>query len=814
MSVTGVLGGTTVLASSPAAAGPLAVPTAPVGSFPDGVAVDATTNTIYVANFGLNSVSVIDGATCDAATQSGCTPVASAPVGTTPDGVAVDAATNTIYVANNGSNTVSVIDGATCDAATQSGCTPVASPTVGTNPAGVAVDAATSTIYVANRGSGTVSVIDGATCDASSQSGCSSTPPTVTVGASPIYLDIFPATATTPDTVYVANNGSNTVSIFGQPDAPGTPTAATSGAGSVTVSWSPPASDGQLLLSNYSVVPSPPCASCSGLSTAGTTTTVSGLVAGTTYSFTVVAANAAGPSPASAPSNAVTAVTFASPPLPAGVPGAPAGLKAIPGNTQVSLSWTAPLYDGGSAITGYDVYEGTASGGESTTPLNPSPLSASATSYTVSGLTDGITYFFTVKAINSVGTSPASNEATATPVSSPTGGAYVPVTPARIADTRTGSGLPNAGQTIAPNRTLEVQVTGAGGVPATGACAAVLKVTDAGSTAAGFLTVFPTGATQPLASNVNFAANQIVSNQVTVPLGTGGQVSIYNHTGNTNVAVDVDGYYTCTASTSSTGLFNAVSPVRVFGTLASGAAIAANTSAPVTVTGGTTGVPTTASAVVVNLTAASGTAPSFLSAYPAGGTLPLVSNLNFTAGEVAANRATIGVGNGGQIEIYNHTGSVKVDVDVDGYYTGTPGAPGSAFFPITPVRLTDTRTPFNGTPIAANTTEKFSLANASIPSSAAAVQTNVTVVPGRTAGFLSVYPTSDTTVPVASDVNWLGTTLPPAQASGIPNSTIADTAGTGSVEIYNGPAVGGSAVNIVIDASGYFGAPGPAAPPT
>lgn len=387
---------------------------------------------------------------------------------------------------------------------------------------------------------------------------------------------------------------------------------------------------------------------------------------------------------------------------------------------------------------------------------------------------------------------------------SPTGGSYVPVTPARIADTRTGSGMPYAGQTLTAGGTLNVQVTGVGGVPATGVCAAVLNVTVAGSapswvsTASGFLTVFPTGAAQPLASNLNFVSGQTAANQVTVPVGAGGLISIFNHAGNTNIVVDVDGYYTCSATTGSSGLYNPVSPSRVLGTLASGAAIAANTSMPVTVTGTTTGVPTTASAVVVNLTAASGTSASFLSAYPAGGTLPVVSNLDFAVGQTVANRTTVGIGTGGQIEVYNHTGTVNVDVDVDGYYTGTPGAPGSAFFPITPVRLTDTRSLLNGTPIAANATETFSLANSAIATGATAVQTNVTVIAGPTTGFLTIYPISDTTRPISSDVNyWVANGI-------VPNAAIADTSGTGQVDMYNGPAVGGSPINVVIDASGYF----------
>ena len=210
----------------------------------------------------------------------------------------------------------------------------------------------------------------------------------------------------------------------------------------------------------------------------------------------------------------------------------------------------------------------------------------------------------------------------------------------------------------------------------------------------------------------------------------------------------------------------------------------------------------------MNVTAASATTPSFLTVYPAGVTMPTASNLNFgiqATNVASANRVTVGVGTAGQIDVYNHTGSVNVDVDVDGYYSGSGGT-GSAFVPITPVRVADTRTASTvgtETPIAANTTESFLLATTTpvsgIPTTATAVATNVTVVPGAKDGYLTVYPTSDTTPPVASSVNWVGN-----QSPAVPNFTIVDTAGTGSVDLY---ASAGAAINVVIDAFGYFVAP-------
>ncbi len=389
--------------------------------------------------------------------------------------------------------------------------------------------------------------------------------------------------------------------------------------------------------------------------------------------------------------------------------------------------------------------------------------------------------------------------AAATPhATTPVMGSYVSVTPFRITDTRPNSGQPNAGKPLAANSTLNVQVTNVGTAPVpAGMAAVVLNVTAVDPTASGFLTVFPEGITMPVVSNLNFPPGLTVANLVTVPLSSSGMVSIYNHAGSTNVVVDVEGYYTSAPLANGSGLYNSLSPVRVLGTLASGTEIGPNTNMPVTVTGTATGVPATATAVVVNTTAAHGTKSSFLTVYPTGVTMPTASNVDFLADHVVGNRVTVGVGTGGRIEIYNHTGTVNVDVDVDGYYTGNGGT-GSAFVPITPVRITDTRVSNNGTPITANTSEDFNLSTTAsgIPTAALAVAGNFAVIAGDAPGYLTVYPKSDTTVPVASDVNWAAN-----QSPAVANFTVADTAGTGSVELYNSH---GATINVVIDAFGYF----------
>ena len=195
----------------------------PAGASPQGIAIDTVTGTIYVANIGGNTISVINARTCNAVDFSGCgqTPASVKDPGG-PIALAVDQATDTVYVANVGDNfsgtghTVSVINGATCNGHQHSGCgqTP---PTVrvGRGPDGVAVDQATSTVYVANSGSttangNTVSVINGATCNGVRHSGCGQTPPSVRVGHAPYWIAVDQAT----HTAYTANNTDSTVSVI------------------------------------------------------------------------------------------------------------------------------------------------------------------------------------------------------------------------------------------------------------------------------------------------------------------------------------------------------------------------------------------------------------------------------------------------------------------------------------------------------------------------------------------------------------------------------------------------------------------------
>jgi YVTN family beta-propeller protein len=201
-------------------------PTITVQSNPVGVAVDPGTDTIYATDSGYvvngnytsgDTVSVIDGASCNASVTSGCSRRApTVTVGDGPSGVAVDEATDTIYVANSGQETVSVIDGKTCNALDTSGCgqSPRTVTLGGQAPVAVAVDQATDTVYALSPGApAVVSVIDGATCNATVTSGCGKVPPTVVVGDDDVS-DGSLAVDQATDTVYVVNTDDDTVSVI------------------------------------------------------------------------------------------------------------------------------------------------------------------------------------------------------------------------------------------------------------------------------------------------------------------------------------------------------------------------------------------------------------------------------------------------------------------------------------------------------------------------------------------------------------------------------------------------------------------------
>jgi hypothetical protein len=126
----------------------------------------------------------------------------------------------------------------------------------------------------------------------------------------------------------------------------------------------------------------------------------------------------------------------------------------------------------------------------------------------------------------------------------PAGTDYHPITPARVLDTRAGLGAPK--KKVTGNSAISVQVTGHGGVPVTGVAAIEANVTVVGPSQAGFITAYPSGATRPTASMLNYDTGQIVANSTTIKVSDTGELSLYTGWGTTDLILDITGYWTTT----------------------------------------------------------------------------------------------------------------------------------------------------------------------------------------------------------------------------------------------------------------------------
>ena len=138
-------------------------------------------------------------------------------------------------------------------------------------------------------------------------------------------------------------------------------------------------------------------------------------------------------------------------------------------------------------------------------------------------------------------------------------GEYTPLTPTRILDTRTTTGG-HLGK-LGAGQSMTQQITGVGGVPATGVLGVVMNATVTEPTEASHLDVWPSGDPRPVVSNVNYVPGETVPNLVTVALGAGGAVQLYNNAGSVHVILDVVGYYADPSGTPGSR-FHGINPSR------------------------------------------------------------------------------------------------------------------------------------------------------------------------------------------------------------------------------------------------------------
>ncbi|MCL2090404.1 MAG: hypothetical protein FWH11_04140, partial [Micrococcales bacterium] len=250
---------------------------------------------------------------------------------------------------------------------------------------------------------------------------------------------------------------------------------------------------------------------------------------------------------------------------------------------------------------------------------------------------------------------------------------FVPITPVRALDTRT------VNQPLGAGAVREVPLAGV--VPPE-AKAVALNVTAVGASASTFLRVWPTGQTMPGTSNLNVTRDSTAAVAVVSALGTDRKVSVRNNTGSVHLVVDVTGYY---VSSGGAGFSPLASSARLYDSRTSGGHASMSTRR--LQVAGRAGIPSDATAVMVNVTAAGAQGPGHISVVPAGGDVHGTSSVNLWPGADVANRATVPL-SGGQIDVYLHAGPSGVIVDVVGWY-GPSGQ--LRLTPVVPQRVVDTR---------------------------------------------------------------------------------------------------------------------------
>jgi subtilisin family serine protease len=468
-------------------------------------------------------------------------------------------------------------------------------------------------------------------------------------------------------------------------------------------------------------------------------------------------------------------------------PGPPTGVTAYEGNQESTVSWTAPSTNGGGPVTGYTV---TATAGGKTCTWLSGPLSC-----TVTGLTNGTSYTFRVTASNAYGTGLPSAASNAVKPSVPVDEYFHPLTPQRILDSRRAT---NSGPYASPwtgGVSRDVAVGGLADVPVD-AGAVVLNVTVTNATSPSYLTVWPTGSARPTVSSLNWSPGTTIPNAVTVKLGTGGKVSVFNGYGSVDVVIDVAGYYRAGAGDG----FTSLAPKRILDSrpASNSGAFASPWTAGVSrdvAVGGLAGVPEDADAVVLNVTVTDATSPSHLTIWPTGSARPTVSSLNWSPGTTIPNAVTAKLGEDGMISVFNGYGSVDVVIDVAGYFqSGT----GKAFHPLDPARVLDSRPASQvnvfATPWTGGLSRDVALGGlVGVPATANAVVLSATVTETSTSSYLTTWPAGQAR-PTTSSLNWIGGVT-------IPNAVTVRLGTAGKISVFNGY----GNVDTIIDVAGWYG---------
>ncbi len=399
----------------------------------------------------------------------------------------------------------------------------------------------------------------------------------------------------------------------------------------------------------------------------------------------------------------------------------------------------------------------------------------------------------------------ASNTATS-------GQAFYPLTPCRIADTRSVGGSGKTGVFGPPflaagsTRSFPIPASFCN-VPAT-AVAYSLNITVVPSGPMFYLTTWPTGETIPQVSTLNDLSGGIVANAAIVPAGNNGAINVFVSDA-TNVIIDINGYFAPPTAPQALAFYPAT-PCRIADTRTVGGSGLTGAFGPPEMTAGSTrsfpiptsscDLPAAAQAYSFNMTVVPPGPMFYLTTWPTGDTIPQVSTLNDLSGAIVANAAIVPAGASGAVDVFvNNT--TNVIIDTNGYFAA-PGSPGALYFyPVTPCRVADTRSvggsgltgAFGPPQLAAGATRSYPVLSSScgVPATAQAYSLNLTVVPPGPMFYLTAWPTGET-IPGVSTLNDLSGAI-------LANAAIVPAGANGAIDIFVS-----DATNVIIDINGYF----------
>jgi hypothetical protein len=425
---------------------------------------------------------------------------------------------------------------------------------------------------------------------------------------------------------------------------------------------------------------------------------------------------------------------------------------------------------------------------------------------------------FTVKVTDSAGCMGTQSYTLTINASGTTGLQFYPLPrPVRLLDTRANQGnCDNVGAPIAAGGTITTlarvtceSIT----IPSTAqAIVGNITVLNGGSQT-GFLTIYPSGQSLPLAANMIYGPGAILSNGFTVGLGANGEFNIFGER-TIDVVVDISGYY---APPQPAGLYYhpLPKPIRLLDTRA-GQGNCDSVSTPIPagtslttqarVTCESLTIPAAAQAIVGNATVINGSGQTgYLTIYPNGVPVPLAANIIYFPGQVLSNAFTTTLSAGGEFNIFGER-AIDMAIDVAGYYSteaNDVNGAGLLFTPLVrPLRIMDTRASQGncdnvGTPIAAGTSiavpGRITCESITIPAVAQTVIGTVTVINSNPlAGFMTMYPDGVPQPLAANMVYFPGQVLSNAFVVGL-NTT------TGQFRVF-----GERTIEAVVDVSGYF----------